>query len=129
MIIGGASQYDDCGGYDELIKACLHLPKLEYLDVSNNYEDMGQCPVLARLIRNHGNLKTIVMGGNELGQDQEQFVVEAIRDAAKANKLVLEDLDGLNLKESHWREILGIQDCEECSLMSNKEILSYLKSM
>ncbi len=133
VIIAGASQ-SGCGEYDTMMLCCLDLPKLVHLDVSNNGEDMGQCPVLARLILEHGNLKSIVMGENEYEDGQEQLVVEAIRDAAKAKKLVLEELDGLTLNEPQWREILelptdeGDEREEVFAAMSNQEILAYLKT-
>jgi hypothetical protein len=58
-----------------MLKACLQFPLLEYLDCSNNYEDMGQ----AQLIKKHNNLKTINMEENDLEDDQLEIVVKAIK--------------------------------------------------
>lgn len=125
VILACASQ-SGCGEYDTMILCCLDLPKLEYLDVSHNYEDMGQCPALARLILEHPTLKSISMGENDYEEGQEELVVEAIRDAAKANKLVLEELEGLTLNEDPWREMLELSD--EFIGKTNAEILAFLKT-
>ena len=74
------------------------------------------------------------MGGNDYEEGQQQLVVEAIRDAAKAKRLVLEELDGLILNEPQWREILelptdeGDEREEVFASMNNQEILAYLKT-
>ena len=69
VIIAGAPQ-SGCDGYDTLLKTCMKLTELEYLDCSNNEEDMNQALPLARLIQNHKTLKTIIMGQNDLDEEQ-----------------------------------------------------------
>lgn len=129
VVIAGASQ-SGCGGYDDMIEACLNLPELEYIDCSNNGEDMGQGVALARLIREHPKLKEIRMADNELEEKQEIAVVKAIRDVAIAKKLILEELDGLELNKKKYLSILKLSDKgneKPFKEMSNKEILAFLK--
>eukprot|EP01031_Cornospumella_fuschlensis_P028860 gene28860-34830_t len=108
-----------------IILTCLRLPELEFIDCSQNWEDMGQGTALAELIREHPSLKVILMGDNELATEEETAVVEAIRDAAGGGKLVLEDLDGLELNKENLRAVLGPP--EECANMTNADILAHLK--
>lgn len=116
------------GGYDKLIYACLYCPELEYLDCSCNEEDMGQGPAVAALILRHPSLKTVFMGANELGADAQAHVVRAIKEAADSMKLVLEDLDGIELHFDRWREMLGLpNDDLRFRTMRNRDILSYLR--
>jgi hypothetical protein len=125
VVIASASQ-SGCGGYDDLIYAILeNCPEVEYLDVSENYEDQGQGPALAAIIKKHPSIKHIEMGGNDLEEENESIIVKAIRQAAEDHTLVLEELGGLDLKEAKWRKILGLSaDFKDAS---NKDILAHLR--
>lgn len=127
IVIAGASQ-SGCGGYLQLIRSCTFCPELEYLDCSNNYENMGQAVGVAELILQHRSLKKVVMGDpEELHDSDYASVVKAIKKAANSSTLVLEDLEGFDLNKAKWRKRLGLSN--EFERSTNAEILMHLKQL
>lgn len=125
MIIADACQCG-CGGFDQLLLACLSLPELEYLDCSGNDEEQI-VPALTRLIKEHKTLKTIIMENCELlSADDELDIVRAIKEAAVDQYLNIEDYRGIDLSEPRFSSILELSD-EIISGQENSQILQHLK--
>ncbi|KAL6061263.1 Low molecular weight neuronal intermediate filament-like [Balamuthia mandrillaris] len=126
VILSGCPQ-SGCEGYDRMIYACHFLRELEHLDVSDNYEEMGQAKAVAFLIdKDHPSLRSVNLANNELEDEHLEAVVRAVKKAAQRKTLILESLAGIDLNDKQWLKVLGLRSTEFGD-KSNEDILRHLR--